>query len=104
MKFMWMTEMNISSHSSRPQGRRLNSIVRCLMDKLKLDINEIFEKAAKGGYSTLLGGSQRWNEMHKDVTEAVERHLTGNFTKAKFTPPRYDKTFVRGREWIDNLD
>ena len=23
--------------------------------------------------------------------------------KKKFTPPRYDKVFVRGREWLDNL-
>lgn len=45
------------------------------MDELKVNILNIFKKAAMGEYITLLGDCQKWNEMRQDVEKAIDNHL-----------------------------
>ena len=52
------------------------------MDKLESEISSIFEKAAKGGYETLLGGCIKWNQIHSDVEKVITRHLTSRRSRA----------------------
>ncbi len=72
---------HITSQCSRQQIAATDLYVRRFMDKLESEINSIFEKAATGGYETLLGGSIKWNEIHGDVEKVIARHLTSKCSR-----------------------
>jgi len=69
------------------------------MEKLKLEVDNIFQKAAKGSYTTLMG-SPKWNLIRWDIQKVIDQHLTNQSNEQKDAG---ENCFFRGGHGCGNI-
>jgi len=69
------------------------------MEKLEFDVDSIFKKAVKGGYTTLMGSS-KWNLIRWDIQKVIEKHLSNQSSEQENAG---ENCFFRGGHGCGNI-